>query len=334
MEYKIPSYAIDSARAMYLELDERSGGFNNLRETFYHKNTDFANSLELIEDLNKTLGEYINVWYPSADSILLEYDNNSYLEIERGFSGGKYAITVFGDMDFINLTHQFKEDETAARVSFSYLDSKNEVREVDIKLGKRQNVYPEFYPFFDKPIDEYFNEYFKSDAAILIFIGEPGTGKTSLIRHLVHTHKLVVKTTSDENLMNMDEFYIDYINHKHENLLVIEDADLILLDRESAQNKLMSKLLNFSDGIGKLVDKKIIFTTNLDSTVQIDPALIRPGRCFGVVNFRALTLAESLAACKASGLELPDDNGTQYTLSELFNPEFNRSYKKSVGFIR
>lgn len=94
-------------------------------------------------------------------------------------------------------------------------------------------------------------------------------------------------------------------------VIVVEDADLLLAPR-SQGNVAMAELLNETDGISSNHTRKIIFTTNLSSERDIDEALIRDGRCYGVINFRYLTPAEAVAAREAGGLppfeQMPDSD--------------------------
>ena len=91
-------------------------------------------------------------------------------------------------------------------------------------------------------------------------------------------------------------------------MAVIEDADFLLRPRTDG-NLIMGQLLNEVDGVGSHYARKLVFTTNLSSTDDIDPALLRDGRCFGVFDFRKLTPIEAVAARAAAGLpefvELP-----------------------------
>lgn len=84
-------------------------------------------------------------------------------------------------------------------------------------------------------------------------------------------------------------------------MAVIEDADFLLQPRTNG-NMMMGQLLNEVDGVGSHYARKLVFTTNLSSTEDIDPALLRDGRCFGVFDFRKLTPTEAVAARKAAGL--------------------------------
>lgn len=84
-------------------------------------------------------------------------------------------------------------------------------------------------------------------------------------------------------------------------IIVVEDAHALLAPR-SQGNPFMAELLNETDGIGSNHTRKIIFTTNLVHLADIDEALMRPGRCYDVVNCRLLTAAEAIAARAANGL--------------------------------
>lgn len=83
-------------------------------------------------------------------------------------------------------------------------------------------------------------------------------------------------------------------------LAVVEDADLLLRPR-SAGNPYMQQLLNETDGANSNELRKVIFTTNQTSLDDIDPALYRDGRCFGVIDFRNLTPEEAVIARKVAG---------------------------------
>lgn len=86
-------------------------------------------------------------------------------------------------------------------------------------------------------------------------------------------------------------------------LIVVEDGDELIAPRnENGGNLRMAELLNETDGIGSNHTRKLVITTNLENTKSIDKALMRPGRCYEVVNCRMLTPEEAIAARKAAGL--------------------------------
>jgi ATP-dependent 26S proteasome regulatory subunit len=92
----------------------------------------------------------------------------------------------------------------------------------------------------------------------------------------------------------------------------------------------MSRFLNVADGLIKLPNKKLVFTTNLTDFARVDSALLRPGRCFGVMKTRELNLVEAQAAAKAAKLPIPIEK-REYTIAELFNQGQGSKVRK-IGF--
>jgi ATP-dependent 26S proteasome regulatory subunit len=191
-------------------------------------------------------------------------------------------------------------------------------------------VYDQHYPFIECGYEKYMKRYMDSTSSILILLGEPGTGKTSFLKEMIRRYKLNAVVTYDEKLMESDEFYIDFTKDEDRDILIIEDADLLLTSRESDANKAMARLLNMSDGLVNLVRKKVIFTTNLNEINKVDDAILRPGRCFDVVNFRKLNQKEIQSVCHLHNLPMLDSK--EATLSEVFNRDTRNFNKSKMGF--
>lgn len=135
---------------------------------------------------------------------------------------------------------------------------------------------------------------------IIIFSGEPGTGKTHLIRSIMEEVQKatfiiippgMVSSLTGPELMS---FFIQYKAHFLSPIvLVIEDADMCLTERASDNMSLISGLLNISDGIvGNLMDVRIIATTNVEMK-DIDSAILRPGRLLKKVNLTKLSAGKA-----------------------------------------
>ena len=116
----------------------------------------------------------------------------------------------------------------------------------------------EHYPFINGGVQNYMQEFMDSTANVLIMLGEPGTGKTSLVRDFIYRHKLRTYITFDEAVLREDGFFVDFMTNNRADLLVVEDADHLIGARDQDVNKLMSKFLNVSDGLIKHQNKKQI----------------------------------------------------------------------------
>lgn len=206
----------------------------------------------------------------------------------------------------------------------------------NIQIAKAKKIYNEFYPWIDGGVYEYFDKYLASESSILVLLGPPGTAKTSLIRSLIWHSSLNTTFTYEEELLKSDSFFVDFLINDDKQLLIVEDADLLLTSRESDGNKVMSKFLNVGDGLASIGNKKMIFTANITQKERIDQALLRPGRCFDCLNFRALTYNETVKAAEVAGIETPPEKDDGYTLAELFafinKEEIDTSVNK-IGFV-
>lgn len=275
----------------------------------------------------------LRVYHTDLDNCsIIDEENNILCHLI--FQSDKITIKAFASLEDINLIDStFREIKESKKVTWCYYDSKNRMIETEVDISFDYSIEDEYYPYIESGVNSFLTEYIDNSSPILILMGEPGTGKTSFVRNFIEKHDMNTLVTYDERIMNLDQFYIDFLTNVKQNLLVIEDADILLTSREEDRNRVMSKLLNLSDGIIKLASKKIIFTTNVININRIDEALIRPGRCFDVINFRKLNLRE---ANKVSELnKLPAFNvDREYSLSEIFNRHERSAKIQKLGFKR
>lgn len=193
-------------------------------------------------------------------------------------------------------------------------------------------IYPEFYPDLGDPV-KFMEEYLASDASVLLLAGEAGTGKTTLLRHMIVEKKLTAHVIYEEKIMEKDAAFQSFLFDEEGDIMVIEDADTILSSREADGNKMMARFLSVSDGLVKLPNKKLVFTTNLSDFAKVDEALLRPGRCFATIKTRKLNLTEAQAAAKVAGLPIPIEKG-EYTLAELFNQGYRPTVRRAGFGVR
>lgn len=238
------------------------------------------------------------------------------------------TIDLIGDPDFCkNVLSKFKElvraKQEADKISLIkwIFTSKNghETRRT-FRIKKDWEIHDSFYPWLQGgTLQQYYQSFIKSKSQILVLYGEPGGGKTSFIRDLICEMNLNAFISYDIKTLTSDSTFVSYITDKFFDAIVIEDADELLTSSRGEHNKVIAKILNISDGLIKLPRKKLIFTTNLPSVKEMDKAIIRPGRCFDVINFRELTQPEVTVAAKDLGIVDFDSTAKKsWTLADLF----------------
>ncbi len=193
-----------------------------------------------------------------------------------------------------------------------------------------ETVDQSLYPYI-KDFDSFAKRFWESKSNILILQGDPGTGKTTFIKHLLEYSRREAYVTYDASILATDSPFASFMGDTRASSFVIEDADTLLKPREDG-NDMISRFLNIGDGIISLRDKKLIFSTNLKNIDDIDPALTREGRCFDIINFRHLTLDEAKVIAKNRSLSEPEAGKKDYTLAELFNQKVVQP-KRAFGFI-
>lgn len=210
-------------------------------------------------------------------------------------------------------------------VTWAFKNEKSEITYLDNILAESKPVYGEFYPQIHQSIDTYLDSYWNSSASILLMVGKPGTGKTSLLRYMLNRYQARALVSYEDSLLGSDNIFVNFLTGPY-TCMVIEDADTLLKSRISDGNKDMARFLTASDGLLQFPKKKMVFTTNLEHIRDIDEALLRPGRCFDILHFRSLTESESQAAAAVAGVSSPTTGS--HTLAEIFNPGASRQQSR------
>lgn len=167
-----------------------------------------------------------------------------------------------------------------------------------------------------------------SGGRLLLWYGDPGTGKTTAIRALAHQWQ----SWADVHFVLDPEAFFggpDYLMHvvaeedawdprlatgTRWKVLVVEDADeLIRADARQEAGASLGRLLNLTDGIlGHGLRVLLLITTN-EPMRALHPAVVRPGRCLADVQFRPFTNREAADWLGAGG-----PAGDHLTLAELY----------------
>lgn len=209
------------------------------------------------------------------------------------------------------------------------------VAEESLVLEEHYTAHDAFYPYL---LDEIFKDaeiperhkgkggiqvlidmFRESRVPNLVFIGSPGVGKSVLINHIANMlGRDNVLYCADGMLMSTPAFmeWVESSTTRNNTLLVLEDSDNFIKSRRQG-NQQMSALLNYTQGVSNK-NAKLIISTNLENTQEVDPALLRPGRTFRTIEFRKLTPEQANEARAAIGLP-PAQIEREVTLSEALN---------------
>lgn len=157
----------------------------------------------------------------------------------------------------------------------------------------------------------------KSNGLILLH-GSPGTGKSSYIRHLIGSvqKRFIYLPSALANHIGMPSF-LHFLSHHSGSVLIIEDAEELLMKRRNDSKPAISNLLNLSDGLlSDCLKIQVIATFNCDYN-KIDEAFLRKGRIIGRHCFEPLTVQKSNSLL--AKLQFKYITETPMTLAEIFN---------------
>jgi hypothetical protein len=261
---------------------------------------------------------------------LIELDDN-YCEILHNGLNAELVKTITG------LCGQFKERQRREPLEINLIVQGRNKLELKAKEIKRTKLDVDlFYEDDFKEIDEVIRKRLnkKNDKGIILLHGLPGTGKTTYLRYLIGKIKKRVLFLSPgiaDNLMNPD--FIEMLINNPNTVVVIEDAENIIMDRRYNSSSSVSNLLNISDGLlADFLNVQLICTFN-NSLTLVDSALMRKGRLIAKYEFGKLSVAKAQRLSKHLGLDTTINQ--PMTIAEIANPhekEQPASRVEVIGF--
>ena len=174
--------------------------------------------------------------------------------------------------------------------SGNYLELKPmEIKRIRLDLDL---FYEDDFKQTDQIIRKRLNQ--KNDKGIVLLHGLPGAGKTTYLRYLIGKIRKRVMFLAPNIAGNLiDPEFIDLLIDNPNSVVIIEDAENIIMDRKSSQNFSVSNLLNISDGLlADFLNVQLICTFN-SSLTMIDSALMRKGRLIAKYEFGKLSVAKA-----------------------------------------
>ena len=172
----------------------------------------------------------------------------------------------------------------------------------------------------------------EENSALLLFYGDPGTGKSTMIKHFIGEIPQKDFVFVDGSLLAnvQQDKLMSYFLENQDTVFIFEDCEKILLSREHNYNPTMSILLNLTDGIiSDVLNIKIICTFNT-SLNNIDKALLRKGRLTMKYEFKKLDKE------KVKKLLNDDTINQDMSLADIYHYKEENDYSKKqsgkIGF--
>lgn len=301
------------------------------KETRHEKVKVISSKREWNEFLRKYCPTLRVVQHKDNSGWAIDDSLDSYIDYYH--SGDTFTIEFVGDQSFVTAAKDAVISQF--QVVQSYIKWIHSTDGSYITMALNDDMLPidGMYPFLgDEKLTDYYDRYLKSTAGILLLIGPPGTGKTTFIRGLLDHAKTSAIVTYDPAILEKDGLFADFLEDDECSIMVLEDSDAFLSARTDG-NTMMHRFLNVSNGLVTAKGKKMIFSTNLPSVRDVDPALTRAGRCFDIAKFEVLQYNSAKALADTIGIELTQkaDSSNTWTIAEIFH-EQNVKPQQKFGF--
>lgn len=289
-----------------------------------------AKETSAAEEINKitysgavTLGE----WHSSSitvidktQHIILVFDNDSadmYYDADLVNDPGK-LLSEF----YLSLPTEPVDDADYPHVNLLSYDPtqgyylvESAINRVNVDID--QNYNDDFKPVYKEIFD--FLTTTERKSGIVLLNGDPGTGKTYLLRHLINKidKDFILITPGVASNLASPEF-ISFMIAAKDAIFILEDCEMVIQSRKNSQiPSAVSSLLNTSDGLmSDVFNGKFVCTFNAPMQT-IDDAIMRKGRCYAAYTFGKLCEEKTKNLLNSRGIIL--DKYEQMTLSDIYN---------------
>lgn len=322
--------------------------FNSLPCLNFVNNVDGEKAFAMFKERYQPLIQQVHQyrWYKRKakkyqfDKTVILMKNNCLVEFDDDYCeilhDGKQDPFI---QELTDLVNRFKEKQRRQPLEINLIVRNG--RGLDLKAMEIKRTKLDLDLFYEddfKQTDEVIRKRLntKKDKGIVLLHGLPGTGKTTYLRYLIGKIKkrvLFLSPTVADNLMNPE--FVELLIDNPNTVLIIEDAENIIMDRKFNSGSSVSNLLNISDGLlADFLNVQLICTFN-NSLTLVDNALMRKGRLIAKYEFGKLGVPKAQKLSDHLGFS---NSITQpMTIAEIANPGEKETAQPQVqvfGFRR
>lgn len=235
--------------------------------------------------------------------------------------GNCIRVRVLGEADIeIDVRKEGKKNNTVYLATFERggLEiNPLEIKDMTVDIKKQYND--------DLPYQEILTFAKGNQEGLCLLHGEPGTGKTTLIKKLIkdcgEDTKFIIITPDTIGGVDRKDV-LDLFVKNQGAVYVLEDCENLLSDRGAGNG--LTMLLNMTDGLlGSALNTKFICTFNTKRRM-IDQALLRNGRLRVEYEFKKLS--------KDKVSDIRGDLNQEMTLADIFGSGKTGTRHRKVGF--
>lgn len=297
---------------------------------FITENNNNIIHIEYETNENKEYINYCYIYLPEIDDVFIKFRNVEWRSYAVKFIFKERTKKIDKLIqEFLQRPHPI--DNTKLYVlslddekCFNLLPVKTNQPEIDFDINYNEDFKPIHEIILNKLSEQ-------NGKGLVMLQGDPGTGKTTYIRYLISVlGKKVIYIPPEiaETLANPG--LIGFLLENRNSILVVEDAENILIKRHRGSSQAIANILNLSDGLlSDCANIQIVATFNTNIS-DIDEALLRKGRLIAKYEFKKLSEDRCKKLAEKLGVEL----NSSYTLANIYNAKENSFSNpvKKLGF--